>query len=668
MKASSGNVGSTHASRNRRSHRRGTAAIVAGTFCLAIVAAACVPPTTPAEPNFQITTVISGLNLPTSVRFADDGRVFVAERAGRLLEYDSVTDRSGTVVANLSNEVTTMWDRGFMGIELDPEFTTGRPYIYALYSYNAPLGQTAPVWTDGCVFAGFGNNGVCGVSSGRLLRIEVGPDNKAVSQTPILTDWCQQFGGHSVDDLKFDSDGALYVSAGEGANFETVDWGQLAGNPCGDPVQEGGMLRAQDARTTSDPTGLDGSVIRIDPDTGAAWPTNPWANDPDPNRARIIAHGFRNPFRLSVDPVSRDLFIAEVGWGHWEEVNQLDIDSDTVPNFGWPCYEGPDRQPLVEAANLPLCQTLNDVDVTAPVYEYSHGDSLGAGCGTGGTSVTGLATVRNNPYPAPFNNGLYMADYSRQCIWFVPRTSAGNLDFGARRSFVTGAGAVDLQIGTDGLLYYVDTVAGSIVRIASTGTNHAPVASLVADPTSGQSPLTVSLDAAGSTDEDGDVLTTTWDLDGDGEFDDATGTTASVTFTDDGNHTVAVRVKDPNGATDEASTSISVGNEGPTASIDLPLPGIYVPGTDVSFSGSAVDPEDGDIPASSLAWVFTIEHCDGPGSCHRHQIGTVSGVASGTFEMPEHPRPSFVEIALTATDSEGATHTALRSIEVGDHP
>src|SRR5688500_15965092 len=110
----------------------------------------------------------------------------------------------------------------------------------------------------------------------------------------LIEDWCQQYGSHSVGDLAFGADGALYVSGGEGASFTFADYGQGGGspgsptpkNPCGDPpggvgatltppTAEGGALRSQDLRTIGDPVSLDGTILRVDPDTGAAMPGNP---------------------------------------------------------------------------------------------------------------------------------------------------------------------------------------------------------------------------------------------------------------------------------------------------------------------------------------------------------------------------------------------------------
>ncbi len=152
----------------------------------------------------------------------------------------------------------------------------------------------------------------------------------------LVEDWCQQFPSHSVGSLEFGSDGALYASAGEGSNFFLSDYGQSGSppNPCGDPPNgsggtqtppdaEGGALRAQDLRSTGDPTGLDGSVIRIDPQTGAARADNPLAGSSDPNARRIVAFGFRNPFRFTFRPGTNDLWVGDVGWNDWEELDHV---------------------------------------------------------------------------------------------------------------------------------------------------------------------------------------------------------------------------------------------------------------------------------------------------------------------------------------------------------
>jgi glucose/arabinose dehydrogenase len=67
----------------------------------------------------------------------------------------------------------------------------------------------------------------------------------------------------------------------------------------------------------------------------------PLASSPDPNARRIIAHGLRNPFRFTPRPGTTELWLGDVGWSDWEEINRITDPLGTVENFGWPCYEGP---------------------------------------------------------------------------------------------------------------------------------------------------------------------------------------------------------------------------------------------------------------------------------------------------------------------------------------
>ncbi|MFI5044568.1 MAG: PQQ-dependent sugar dehydrogenase [Acidimicrobiales bacterium] len=620
---------------------------------------------TPVDGNFAVETVFGGLALPTAVRFAPNGHVFVAEREGVVKRFDSLSDGAPTVVIDLQNEVSVMWDRGLLGLAVDPAYASGRPYIYVLYSLDAPPGGTAPAWPGGCIFGGFGNNGVCGITTGRLERIEVGPDGHAVGRTPLITDWCMQFGSHSIGDLGFGPDGALYASGGEGASFNDVDRGQFGGNPCDDPPLEGGMLRSQDVRTTDDPTTLDGTVIRIDPDTGAAWPTNPWAGDPDPNRARVVAYGLRNPYRFGFDPAGSELVVGDVGWSEWEELNRMGLDEATPPNFGWPCYEGINRQPFVDAASLPLCTTLADEDVRPPILAYGHSTSLAPECASGGTSVTGVAVSRGNAYPMNYRQGIFMADYSRKCIVFFPRTEDGTYDFTAPRLLATAAPVSDLTFGPGGYLYFTNLIAGVVQRIVPTGDDHAPVPVIGTDATWGPLPLTVQLDGSATTDPDpGNILSYRWDLDDDGQFDDATTISTPVTFTTAGPHRVRLRVNDSMGAGAVAEVIIWAGNSPPAPVIDLPSTASANPGELVDFAGHADDGEDGPLAASALVWTFAVQHCDEPGSCHEHLVGSAEGVDQGQFQMPDHDPPAYLEVRLTATDSMGMTATAHTTMEI----
>ena len=198
--------------------------------------AATASPAVALPPGFTERTIFTGLDHPTAVRFAPDGRVFVAEKSGLVRVFDSLTDTTPTQFADLRTNVHNFWDRGLLALALDPAFPA-RPYIYLAYTYDAPIGSTAPRWgvagatTDGCPTPPGATTDGC-VVSGRISRLQVSPSNTLVgSEVVLVHDWCQQFPSHSIGDLVFGADGALYASGGEGAAFHTNDWGQLGGEP-----------------------------------------------------------------------------------------------------------------------------------------------------------------------------------------------------------------------------------------------------------------------------------------------------------------------------------------------------------------------------------------------------------------------------------------------------
>src|SRR5262245_44426258 len=91
---------------------------------------------------FQETPVITGLTNPTAVRFAPDGRIFVAEQSGLLKAFNGLSDVTPDIVADLRPNVMNNWDRGFLGLAVDPQFpAAGHNYLYVLYTVDAPPGQ-----------------------------------------------------------------------------------------------------------------------------------------------------------------------------------------------------------------------------------------------------------------------------------------------------------------------------------------------------------------------------------------------------------------------------------------------------------------------------------------------------------------------------------------------
>jgi glucose/arabinose dehydrogenase len=638
--------------------------------------------------GFQEDAVISGRTEPTAVRFASNGQVFVAEKSGLVWAYDALTDTTPSLVVDLRVAVYNNWDRGLLGLAIAPDYPAD-PSIYVMYAHDAYDDGTGPRWgssvpasstADPCPNPPGSTADGC-VVYGRLSRIAINTATMVGTESVLVQQrWCQQYPSHSLGDLVFGEDGYLYASSGDGASFTFADWGQDGNpiNPCDDPPDgiggpqngadaEGGALRSQDILTPADDTALNGAILRIDVSAEAiqAAPGNPLLGNAVADDDLIIAVGLRNPFRFTARSGTSEIWIGDVGWNVWEEINVIGDPGGAVEDFGWPCYEGGNGSNLQMAsyAGRTLCQNLYNNNIPAgiiakpPFYAYQHSEKVVPNelCGTGGSSVTGIAFNSGTNFPQAYDGALFFADSSRMCIWTIFADANGNPDKTNRQPLVSNAAGrvVDLQMGPDDNLYYVDFDGGRVFRVRYFSGNQPPQAAIGATPTSGAAPLSVQFDASASNDaEDGSNLDFDWDLDADGQFDDATGAMPVWTYTQAGTHLARVEVTDSEGASDTAAILITADNTPPVISITAPPSGTTWSVDDqIAFAGEADDDQQGLLPAAQLRWDVILHHCYAQDDCHTHPITSFAGVASGFFDAPDHAYPSFLELRLTATDT-----------------
>ena len=596
-----------------------------------LVAAACAPGDAAAlelPAGFSTVEQVAGLDGPTALAYTPDGRLFVAEKAGRVRVVGADGRLHPEPVIDISDHVNSYWDRGLLGIAVDADFATNRS-IYLLYVHEANgLDPTGP-------------------KTSRLTRIRVTSANEledpdapetvvlgSVAQgpcpAPADTVDCIPADGysHAIGTVRADPDGTLWLGSGDATSWRGAD--------------------AQALRTY-DEHSLSGKLIHVDRQGRGVTghPFCPEESDVTKVCTKLYAKGFRNPFRFHLRPGAGPL-VGDVGWELREE---LDV---TRPgrSYGWPCYEGTFRTSGYK--DMPGCAAQYDAGPTAhdpPSYEYAQapGD---------GTIVAG-PRYQGAQYPALYRGAWFFGDYSKGLIWRMTIDEQGKV--AGVTQFATGfEGGVDLERAPNGDLVYVsfggEAGTGSVQRIVYGNRAPLPVAS--ATPAQGIAPLDTTLSAEGTVDPDGEAMTYEWDLESDGAV-DATGPSVSHTYPA-GAHTATLTVRDARGLEASDTVDVLADESPPTATLIAPAPGgSFRYGEPIELEGAATDAQDGELGDAALHWRITIHHGQ-----HSHVVEADRTGATATFTPPgDHDADSSLEFRLTARDSAGLEDTEAVTLQ-----
>ena len=337
--------------------------------------------------------VVVELQQPIDAVVAPNGEWWIAERPGRVVVVDPESGAVGDTVVAIDDETRAAGERGLLGLAVDET---------ALYvNFTDGVGNTR---IDAFVLDDAGRPG----ERISLLTIE------------------QPFGNHNGGSLAIGPDGHLYIGVGDGGGG-------------GDPLDAG-----------QDPTQALGSILRIDPTLGAERPyvtpdDNPYGDDG--TVAEIFLTGVRNPWRFAFDPVTGDLWVADVGQNAWEEITLLLAANGggRGANLGWNLREG--VEPF--AGDRPT----GNVD---PVFVYGR-EGTPSGC-----SVTGGEVYRGTAVPEL--RGAYLfGDYCTAALWAIS-VATGEVVFADLAVTVPGGDLVDFAVDPDGELVAL-SLGGAVVRI-----------------------------------------------------------------------------------------------------------------------------------------------------------------------------------------------------------
>ncbi|WP_405524660.1 PQQ-dependent sugar dehydrogenase [Streptomyces canus] len=606
-----------------------------------------------AAEDFQQVTLAKGepeVGEPMSLAVLPDRSVLHTSRDGEL----RITDAAGTTRLAGKLDVYSHDEEGLQGVGVDPQFTTNR-FIYLYYAppLNTPAGD-APETGTAADFAPF--DGV-----NRLSRFVLKTDGTldTASETKIIDipatrGICCHVGG----DIDFDADGNLYLSTGDDSNpFQSDGF-----TPIDERANRNPAFDAQ--RTAGNTNDLRGKILRIKVNADGSYAVpdgNLFAPGTDKTRPEIYAMGFRNPFRFSVDKQTGIVYVGDYGPDAGAAdpargpAGQVEFARVTGPgNFGWPYCTG-DNDAYVDydfatgtsgaafdcAApknNSPHNTGLTDLPPAQAAWiPYDNGSV--PEFGTGSESPMGGPVYHYDPaldspvkFPEAYDGDFFAGEFGRR--WIKRITSDDNGTVQSINDIPwTGTQVMDMAFGPDGALYVLDYGVSwfggdensALYRIENATDGHSPVAQAAADRTSGQAPLRVRFSSEGTSDQDGDALTYSWNF-GDG----ATSTAANPTHTykKNGTYTATLTAKDASGRTSSVGVQIVVGNTAPKVTLELPQDGqLFSFGDAIPFKVRVSDPEDGrSIDCTKVKVTFVLGH-----DSHGHPVTSANG-CTGTIQ------------------------------------
>ena len=292
-----------------------------------------------------------------------DSSILVVTQVGVIFQVDAMGALQTEPFLDLSHKVQFNGaEQGMFSIALHPDFAE-----------------------NGRFFVTYTRQNDDGMAPYILSRFELDAANPSVADPNselVVLEIAQSAANHQGGSLEFDANGYLFVSVGDDGN----------GN------------------NSADLTTLKGKLLRLDVDSAEPYAIpsdNPFVNDAKV-RQEIWAYGLRNPWRVWLDHVNDQMFIADVGWFSAEEINVETLSDGGGLDYGWPCYEG--------RIEIDPARCDESAEYTMPVHTYSHTD--------GRCSITGGAVYNGSLFPS-WRGDYIFADFCTTELFALSQDAHG---------------------------------------------------------------------------------------------------------------------------------------------------------------------------------------------------------------------------------------------------
>jgi glucose/arabinose dehydrogenase/mono/diheme cytochrome c family protein len=389
----------------------------------------------PLTTNSYVTTnMFPGLSLSFPLALAtppgETNRLFIVEQAGRIVVITNLASPTRTVFMDIASRclIGGSGEGGLLGLAFHPQYASNRSF-FVFYTATG---------------TGFSNR------ISRFTTQALNPNAADTNSEVILIGQFDEASNHNAGSLHFGPDGYLYASLGDEGdgndtrnNSQTITGDFFAGIIRIDVDKKPGSLPPNHHPAIVAPTNY-----AIPPDNPYIGVTNFNGTNISPASVRTEFHaiGLRNPFRMSFDPLTGDLYAGDVGQAAREEVDLIRKGG----NYGWAYREGKIAGPK-GTSNSPT-------NYVEPLLDYLRGSATNQG-----NVVTGGAVYRGNRFPELVGRYVF-SDYGSGHIWSMSHdgTAATSFNWLTTDNNISSFG----YDPRDGELLMTDLTAGQVKRLA----------------------------------------------------------------------------------------------------------------------------------------------------------------------------------------------------------